>query len=118
MTKSVPKKILILMLPLLLFFVLFFPYRHLNSEIIVDWLGCGCPKVDIETGEVTNSNFNANDFTACFWLAVSVCVTVISAFLSKLLPRNKRWLKLLYIALMLVVSLFISYLFDKAMMWD
>ena len=52
MTKSVIKKILILLLPLLLFFILLVPYSYVNSEFIVDWLGCGCPKVDVETGEM------------------------------------------------------------------
>ena len=45
MTKSAIKKILILLIPLLLFFILLVPYSYVNSEIIVDWLGCGCPKL-------------------------------------------------------------------------
>ena len=118
MTKSVIKKILILLLPLLLFFILLVPYSYVNSEFIVDWLGCGCPKVDVETGEMIHDYFSANDFTAYFWLAVSLCVTVASAFLTKLLPKNKVWLKILYVVLMLVASLFISYQFIQVMMWN
>ena len=118
MTKSVIKKILILLLPLLLFFILLVPYSYVNSEFIVDWLGCGCPKVNAETGEMIHDYFSANDFTACFWLAVSLCVTVVSAFLTKLLPKNKVWLKILYVVLMLVASLFISYQFIQVMMWN
>ena len=118
MTKSVIKKILILLLPLLLFFILLVPYSYVNSEIIVDWLGCGCPKVDVETGEMIHDYFSANDFTAYFWLAVSLCATVVSAFLTKLLPKNKVWMKILYIVLMLVASLFISYQFIQVMMWN
>ena len=118
MTKSVIKKILILLLPLLLFFILLVPYSYANSGFIVDWLGCGCPKVDVETGEMIHDYFSANDFTACFWLAVSLCVTVVSAFLTKLLPKNKVWLKILYVVLMLVASLFISYQFIQVMMWN
>ena len=118
MTKHVIKKILILLLPLLLFFILLVPYSYVNNEIIVDWLGCGCPKVDAETGEMIHDYFSANDFTACFWLAVSLCVTVASAFLTKLLPKNKVWMKILYIVLMLVASLFISYQFIQVMMWN
>ena len=117
MTKSVIKKILILLLPLLLFFILLVPYSYVNSEIIVDWLGCGCPKVDAETGEMIHDYFSANDFTACFWLAVSLCVTVASVFLTKLLSKNKVWLKILYVILMLAVSLLFSYLFILIMMW-
>ena len=91
---------------------------EVNSEFIVDWLGCGCPKVDVETGEMIHDYFSANDFTAYFWLAVSLCVTVASAFLTKLLPKNKVWLKILYVVLMLVASLFISYQFIQVMMWN
>ena len=118
MTKSALKKVLILLLPLLLFFILLVPYSYVNSEIIVDWLGCGCPKVDSETGEMIHDYFNANDFTAYFWLIVSLCVTVASAFLTKLLPKNKVWLKILYVVLMLAVSLFISYQFIQVRMWN
>ena len=118
MTKPVIKKNLILLMPLLLFFILLVPYSYVNNEIIVDWLGCGCPKVDAETGEMIHDYFSANDFTACFWLAVSLCVTVASAFLTKLLPKNKVWLKILYVILMLAASLFISYQFIQVMMWN
>ena len=118
MTKSVIKKFLILLLPLLLFFILLIPYSYVNNEMIVDWLGCGCPKVDTETGEMIHDYFSANDFTACFWLIVSLCVTVVSAFLTKRLPKNKIWLKILYVILMLAVSLFISYQFVQVMMWN
>lgn len=118
MTKSVIKKILILLLPLLLFFILLVPYSYVNSVFIVDWLGCGCPKVDAETGEMIHDYFSANDFTAFFWLAVSLFVTVASAFLTKLLPKNKIWLKILYVVLMFAVSLFISYQFIQVMMWN
>ena len=118
MTKSAIKKILILLLPLLLFFILLVPYSYVNSVFIVDWLGCGCPKVDAETGEMIHDYFSANDFTAFFWLAVSLFVTVTSAFLTKLLPKNKIWLKVLYVVLMFAVSLFISYQFIQVMMWN
>ena len=118
MTKSVIKKFLILLLPLLLFFILLVPYSYVNNEMIVDWLGCGCPKVDVETGEMIHDYFSANDFTSYFWLAVSLCVTVVSAFLTKRLPKNKIWLKILYVVLMLAVSLFISSQFTKVIMWN
>lgn len=118
MTRSVIKKILILLLPLLLFFVLFVPYRYINNEFIVDWLGCGCPKIDAETGETVSDYFDANTFTACFWLVVSACVTVAAAFLTKLLPKGKAWLKTLYVVSMLAVSLFVSYEFGQVMMWN
>lgn len=112
------KKIIILALPLLLFFVLVVPYSYVNSEFIVDWLGCGCPQVDAETGEIVENNFNANDFTQLFWLFITACVTAISAFLTRLLPEGKTWIKILYVLGMLITSLVISYLFIQSMMWN
>lgn len=109
-------KILCLVLPILLFFLLFIPYSWANSEFIVDWLGCGCPVLD-GNGNAIENNFNANDFTACFWLFVSVCATVMSVFLSKLLPKGKIWLKILYVSGVFAVSLALSHWFYQSMLW-
>ena len=111
------KKIVILMTPILLFAILFVPYSLVNQHFIVDWLGCGCPVID-ETGNMVENNFNANDFTALFWLFVSACVTAISAFLSKIIPKEKVWLRVLYIVGMLVLSILITYQFCQMMMWN
>lgn len=110
------KKIVILLTPILLFAVLFVPYSLANQHFIVDWLGCGCPVID-EAGNVVENNFNANDFTALFWLFVSACVTAISAFLAKRIPKEKVWLRVLYIVGMLVLSILITYQFCQMMMW-
>ena len=111
------KKIVILMTPILLFAILFVPYSLVNQHFIVDWFGCGCPVID-ETGNMVENNFNANDFTALFWLFVSACVTAISAFLSKIIPKEKVWLRVLYIVGMLVLSILITYQFCQMMMWN
>ena len=111
------KKIVVLLTPILLFAVLFIPYSLVNQHFIVDWLGCGCPVID-EAGNMVENNFNANDFTALFWLFVSVCVTAISAFLSRRIPKEKVWFKLVYIAGMLFISLLITYQFCQMMMWN
>ena len=111
------KKIVILMTPILLFAILFVPYDLVNQHFIVDWLGCGCPVID-EAGNVVENNFNANDFTALFWLFVSACVTAISAFLAKRIPKEKVWLRVLYIAGMIVISLLITYQFCQMMRWS
>ena len=89
MNKSTFKRAVLLVLPLLLFLILFIPYSYINNEFIVKWFGCGCPQFDEITGETVKNNFNANTFTKYFWLFISLCVTVISAFLTKLLPRKK-----------------------------
>ena len=110
------KKLCILFSPLTLFLILLFPYSWINNRFLVDWFGCGCPVID-EAGNMVENNFNANDFTALFWLFISVCVTAISIFLSKRIPRDRIWLRILYIIGMLVISLFISYRFIQLMMW-
>jgi len=110
------KKIPILLSPLLLFVILLVPYSFANRHFIVDWLGCGCPVID-EAGNMAESYFNANDFTALFWLFISICVATISAFLSKRILCGKKWLKVLYTITMLLVSLLISFQFYLMMMW-
>ena len=110
------KKIAVLLSPILLFAVLFVPYDLVNQNFIGDWLGCGCPTVD-EYGNMIYSNFNANDFTEFFWLFVSACVIAISVFLSRRIPKQKMWLRVMYIVCMLVLSLLISYQFCQIMKW-
>ena len=111
------KKIAVLLTPILLFAVLLIPYSLVNQHFIVDWLGCSCPVID-EAGNMVENNFNANDFTALFWLFVSACVTAISAFLSKRIPKEKVWFKVVYIAGMLLISLLITYQFCQMMAWN
>ena len=111
------RTIALLLTPILLFFVLVVPYSILNQEILVDVFGCGCPKLD-ENGEMIHSYFNANDFTTIFWLFVSIAATVGSIFLSRLIPREKIWLRIVYIAATLAISLFIAYTFRQGMMWN
>lgn len=110
------KKAILLLSPLLAFALLLIPYSWANQEFIVKWFGCGCPTVDV-LGNMVYSNFNANDFTACFWLFVSVCVTIISAFLSVKIPKSKIWLRVLYVFGMFVVSILITCQFIQMMMW-
>ena len=111
------KTIAILLTPLLLFAILFIPYSLANQHFIVDWLGCGCPVID-EAGNMVENNFNANDFTALFWLVISVCVVAISVFLSKKIQKEKMWFRVLYIVGMLLISLVITYQFCQMMMWN
>lgn len=111
------KKIVVLLAPLLLFAVLVVPYSWANQQFIVEWLGCGCPVID-ELGNMVENNFNANDFTALFWLFISICVTAVSVLLSKRIPREKLWLRVMYIIVMFLVSLLIGYQFYQTMMWN
>lgn len=110
------KKILVLVTPLLVFVALVVPYSWANQQFTVEWLGCGCPVVD-EFGNMVENNFNANDFTALFWFFISICVTTASVFFSKRIPREKMWIRVLYILGMFLISLLISYQFYQMMMW-
>ena len=90
MNKSkIVKNAAVLISPLLSFAVLLVPYSWANQAFIVDWFGCGCPKVD-ELGNIIHRDFNANDFSALFWLFITLCVTVASVFLSKKFPKEKN----------------------------
>ena len=111
------KKLCILFSPLFLFPILLIPYSWINRRFLVDWLGCGCPVLD-DAGNMVHNYFNANDFTRLFWLFITLCVTGIAVFLSKRIPREKLWLRILYIIGMLVISLFISYQFIQMMLWS
>ena len=111
------KKLLVLLTPLLIFAILVIPYSILNNEVIVDWLGCGCPQVD-EHGNIYVPRFNANDFTACFWGGVTILTTTVSAFLSLKAIKKKIWIRIPYVILVLSLSLCISYLLCQVMMWN
>ncbi len=115
-TKYTLKDILILLSPFALFFVLVIPYSWFNQAFLVDWLGCGCPKLD-EAGNMIHSYFNANDFTLLFWLFISLCATVIAGFLSKRIDRPK-WLRFVYVAAVFALSVFVSYQLFQSMMWN
>ena len=110
------KKLLLLVSPLLAFVVLLVPYSWANQAFIVDWLGCGCPKVD-ELGNIILPDFNANDFTALFWGFITLWVTVAAVLLSRKISKEKWWFRILYVVGMLAVSLLISHQFIQMMMW-
>ena len=110
------KKLLLLASPILSFPILLVPYSLVNKHFIVEWFGCSCPKVD-ELGNIITPDFNANDFTALFWLVISLCTAGLCAFLSVKVMKGKVVFRVLYVALMLALSLAVSYLFYNMMMW-
>lgn len=107
----------LLLTPLLLFLILVIPYQYVNSEFIVEWLGCGCPRID-ESGNMIESKFNANDFTACFWTLIALCAAALAVPISSLLPRKEKWLRVIYVLAILAVSLLIAQRFTQGMMWN
>ena len=111
------KQVIKLMIPVLVFPILFLPYLMLNSYVIVEWLGCGCPKVDV-SGEMIHNYFSANDFTAIFWFVIAVGVTILSGVLSKETFKEKKWARVIYVVGMFIVSLFAAYTMIQTMMWN
>jgi len=109
------RKIIRFISPLFLFFLLFVPYSIINKEFVVEWFGCGCPKLD-EAGNMLPNQFNANDFTALFWLFVSICATVFAFFVSKKL--SKPWVRVIYLVGIFAASLLLAYQFYRSMMWN
>ena len=114
---KVIKKIAFFISPLLLFVVLLVPYSLANQQFIVKWLGCGCPVID-EFGNMVENRFNANDFTALFWLFISICVTAISVLIAKRIPKEKPWLRVLYVIGVFLISLLITNEYCQMMMWN
>ena len=102
--------------PILVFPILYIPYAFLNSAVIVDWLGCGCPKIDA-SGEMIHDYFSANDFTRIFWFIIAVGVTVLAWVLSKKVI-GKKWVRVVYIAGMFVASLVVMGWIVQRMMWS
>lgn len=111
------KKLCILFSPLTLFLIFLLPYSWINNRFLVDWFGCGCPVLD-EAGNMVENNFNANDVTRLFWLFITICVTILSINLSKRIPKDKTWLRILYVIAVLLLSLMIASQFIQIMMWN
>lgn len=108
------KNIAVLIAPLWTFPILRVPYRWINRQFIVKWFGCGCPVVDEFGNDV---HFNANQFTGLFWLLVCFGVAGISIFLSKRIPKNRLWLRVLYVIGIIVMSTTIGYNYYLSMRW-
>ena len=102
--------------PVLVFPVLFIPYAFLNSKVLVECLGCGCPKVNA-SGEMIHDYFSANDFTRIFWLVIAVGVTVSAWVLSKKV-LEKKWVRVVYTIGIFVVSLLVMSWIVRSMMWS
>ncbi|MCL2489049.1 MAG: hypothetical protein FWE80_10235 [Oscillospiraceae bacterium] len=109
------KKIIKPYWPLLLFPVLCIPYTILNQNVIVNWLGCGCPRID-EQGNIVK-HFNANNFTALFWDAVALTAVILFLYNIKKLPI-KWYYKVLQLLLVIIASVFIMMKFNASMQWN
>ncbi len=92
------KNTAILPAPLLLLTSLRYPFILIHVNYIIEWLD-------------SESHFSANHFTRLFWIFVAICTTVLSFFVSKRILKNKKWLRIIYVVGMFVVSNWISYIF-------
>ena len=101
------KKIAVLIAPLLLFVVMVILYSWAN-QYIHGWLRCEGFIID-DFGNLVKNNFSAKDFTVLFWSFVSICTTGVSVYLSKRIPGDKIWLRILYIIGILLISLLLSH---------
>ena len=101
------QKAAILVSPFLLFQILRVPYAWLHENCFVKWLGSTYFLTDAFDNFFTSA-FNAVHLAALFWLFVAVCTTAISVILSGKVLKDKKWLRVLYIAGMLLVSLFVA----------
>ena len=108
------KKILKTYWQILILPSLYIPYSILNTEVLVKWLGCGCPKIG-EDGKLIENAFNANDFTLIFWSVITLIVVAISFFNMKNL--TKRCCKNIYIVLITVGSILTAFYFCILMLW-
>lgn len=109
-------KTLRLLSPCLVFSLLYLPYSLLNSAVIVEIFGCGCPTVTTD-GSATRALFTANDFTACFWFAVAVGTVLMAFFQSKRVVTTRIPLRVLYLTGIAVMSLAFMLVFNRLMMW-
>lgn len=113
--KKSPFQVLLLgLLPFLLFALVVWPYQYLNETVLVEVFGCGCPQID-ENGNAIESAVNANDITAVFWLVIAILVTIIAAILARRLPR--RWLRIMYVLGVFLLSLAMAQELYRHMMW-
>lgn len=115
--KNTVKSAAALLSPILLFPVLRTPYLWLNSNVIVDWLGCGCPQID-ENGNIYEPIFNANDFTACFWLLITVTASILSIFVSRKFIKDRPWLRTIYVVCTIALSIIIARSLYRSMLWN
>ena len=109
------KKIIKTYWQLLIMPVLVIPYSFLNTNVIVKWLGCGCPQID-EQGNIIENAFNANHFTLIFWNVAAIAVIIISLFNMRYL--NKWYSKLIYVLLIAAGSIFLAMKFYYSMQWN
>jgi len=95
--------------------ILYFPYLFINKNLLVNWFGCGCPKID-ENGIMLTNQFNANDFSKIFWLFIALVLIILSILISLKFQDKKR--RVLYTFFSVIVSILLSFVcFSATPLW-
>ncbi len=105
------KDVIILLIPLLLFYFLLPPYAFFHHEFVRGWLGFGRRIIFDEY--VLRESFSASDFAELFWKFISFCSSALSMFTVKHIEKGRGWLKLLYVAVTILLSICLGKLFTS-----
>ena len=108
------RKFLLLLSPLAFYPVTIFIYYRLTGEYFGDLFGCGC----YFEGKLPGFPFNANDVNGFFWQFYTVCISIVFILLSRKIPKNKIWLRIIYIISMIAISVFIGYKIWQRFLWN
>ena len=111
------QKAAILVSPFLLFQILRVPYAWLHENCFVKWLGSPYFLTDA-FDNFFSSAFHAVHLAALFWLFIAIFTTAISVILSGKVLKDKKWLRVLYIVGMLLVSLFVAHRYFCITLWN
>ena len=109
------KRIIASFCSLLLYPILYYPYKLIDEKYIVEKFGCSCPLWDPETGEVYARSFNANDFTLLVWSVIAVIATVISAIIAR--KCEKKWQRFAIPAAVFVISCLLTRWVWRSLFW-
>lgn len=92
--------------------VLYFPYKFINYILIVKLFGCPCGKPD----------FNANNITNIFWILVGITTILIFVlnFLKNIQLKSKKNIILFIVSIVMLIlySILLTHVFANSMYWD
>lgn len=95
---------------ILIYPILYFPYKALNALLLVDVFGCSCD----------NPRFNANNITDIFWFLIGVLTIFlfIISFRKNFDLKNKIILFIISLVLIATYAVVLSIVFANSMYWD
>ncbi len=84
--------------------------HFINQSFVLEWFGCGCVPVSQENK--LHIPINANDVTRLYYF---ICLLFLLFFAIKESRGMEK--RVLYIASVMIVNLFFSFIFIQMMMW-